>query len=499
MNRLVKIWLGLFVLILPTILLAQQAGKIENGFNVDSFPKVSFVYHSYNPDVLEKANFWNLKEAGSNREFNVEKLSCEAGDLPQNTLVLWEDMGHNGIKQFDFTKKTLLGFFKRVGISSQDKFAIYAFNRRKNDQTALVGITNGLTNDRYQILSAIQNYKHSTELYREFPNRSDMYTAVREGLDILAPKKDVKAIIVFTSGRPMKNSGADSETQVLLKAQQLHIPVYIFQYYYRSGVASESEGFAKSSFGGFFPHKDVDAATNTLAMLYPQMAERYMGHDYKISFTSDAKRGADARMVVLTVDGVDVQEQLLPPSYTVGSWIVLHLWLVVLIVVLLLAILTGVILFIRKTRKNVSDNRRELANLENRRIQDKQAAEHKIYETISELEVKKKREEEERLWRAMEKRNLYPTLTIRSRSETSTYHIEKPKILVGREQDNDLVLNNNTVSRYHAEIVFNGSDFEIIDKQSTNKVIVDGQFVGRAVLRSGCVIGLGEVTLTFYL
>ena len=221
-----EICIVLVSLILTTNLFAQQIGKIEHGFKVDSSPKISFIYHSYNPDVLSETSFWYLKEAGSNKKFHVDKLPAAINSLPQTTFILWEDMAHNDYGQFDFTKKVLSCFFNHADIPASDKFAISAFNRRKNTSSALINLTNGFTNNKSQIESAIQRYKHSTERYPQYPNRSDMYSAIRESMDLLAPLKDAKAIIVFTSGYSMKNSGSDSETQVLLKAQQLHILVY---------------------------------------------------------------------------------------------------------------------------------------------------------------------------------------------------------------------------------------------------------------------------------
>ena len=495
--------LCLLSVFLTTNIFAQITGEIEKGFNVHDFPDVSFVYHSYNPTVLNKSNFWHLKEAGENRDFNIEKLPHATNSLPQTTLILWEDMGHNGYEQFDFTKKVLTGFFNRATIPTSDRFAISAFNRRKNTPSALISLTNGFTNDISTVLSAIQSYKHSTERYAEFPNRSDMYTSIREGLELLAPVKDSKAIIVFTSGYSMRNSGSDSESQVLLKAQQLHIPVYIFQYYYRSGVAPESEGFAKSTFGSFSSFKDADSAESALINLYPQINKRYQGNDYKVSFISAAKRGTEARMIALSVDGVEVQEQLLPPPHTFGSWAAAHPWLVGLIVLLLIALIVCIFLFIRRAQKSAKENRQELADLEQRRLQDKEAAAQ--YQRDMESRAQKERaeqarkSEENRLRHLMEIKNIYPRLKCNLGSNSFIYEIDKPIICIGRDQDNDLVLNDAKVSRHHAEIVFNGSGFIINDKRSTNKVIVNGQFVESMALKTGDIIGLGEVILTFYL
>ena len=505
MKRHNIICIGLLSLFLTTSLFAQQTGKIENGFNVDEYPNVSFIYHSYNPDVLNKSNFWHLKEAGINREFYIEELPVVINSLPQTTVILWEDMAHNGYGQFDFTQKVLSGFFNRAEISTSDKFSISAFNRRKNTSSSLINITNGFTNNKSQIVSAIQSYKHSTEHYPKFPNRSDMYTAIRESMELLAPLKETKAIIVFTSGYSMKNSGSDSEAQVLLKAQQLHIPVYIFQYYYRSGVAPESEGFAKSTFGAFNSYMDVATAEAALLNLYPQISKRYQGHTYKLTFTSTLGRGEDA-IIAMSVDGDEVQGHLVAPSHTLKTWIKAHPWWTVLFVVLLIALIVGIVLFIRKTKKNEAENRRELADLEQRRLQDKEAAEqyqrnleNKARQEQREREGRERQAEDERLRRLMEVKNIFPRLKCRVGANTFTYQIDKPKTLIGREPDNDLILSDDKVSRHHAEIIFNGSSFEIIDKRSTNKVIVNGQFVERAALKSGDIIGLGEVVLTIYI
>ena len=249
----------------------------------------------------------------------------------------------------------------------------------------------------------------------------------------------------------------------------------------------------------------MDAATAETALLYlyPQINKRYQGHDYKVSFTSDAKRGTEARMIVFSVNGVETQEQLLPPPHTFGTWISAHPLWVILFVILLVALTVGAVLFIRKTKKDAAENRQELTYLEECRIRDKEAVEqyHRNLKNKvqQECEGRQKQAEDERLRRLMEVKNISPRLKCRVGTDTFTYQIDKPKTLVGRELDNDSILSDDKISRHHAEIIFNGSHFEIIDKRSTNKVIVNGQFVERAALKSGDIIGLGEVVITFYI
>jgi DNA-binding SARP family transcriptional activator len=69
---------------------------------------------------------------------------------------------------------------------------------------------------------------------------------------------------------------------------------------------------------------------------------------------------------------------------------------------------------------------------------------------------------------------------------------------IGRLPDNDIVLDDATVSRYHAMIVDTGTSFVITDLRSANGVAVAGNRVrGSATLADGDGIRVGDHELTF--
>jgi hypothetical protein len=504
MRRILLICLPLLCLTVQ----AQDMGSIRGGFDVSNFPdRVSFVYHIYNPQALAKSDFQYLKEGGKDREFDLIVLPENHSDEPQTTLFLWEDMAHNGRGQFDFTKNVLSGFFDETNITGQDKFAVSVFNRRKNAPSVLKNLTNGFVADKSQLMQTVEQYRMSTEHYPQFPNRSDMYSAIREGLEKLQPLEGAKSIVVFTAGYSMKNSGSDSESQVLLQAQRLHIPVYIIQYYYKSGVAPESEGFAESTNGTFYSYLDVESAKADLVRIYPQMRDRYFGHSYRITFQSDAKRGDEARVISLKVRGEELQEQFLPPSFSLKGWIRGNVWLFIGIVAVLL-ILVGLAIWIIR-RSIVRRNRRieeKEAEMQSRIL----ASDRNVENIKRQQEEEKRREreeaarkahkaEEEHLAQLMRTKNLYPRLQCRVSNNTFNYTMDKPHITLGRKgYGADVELDSDKVSRNHAEIIFTGGGFEIVDKKSTNKVVVNGVFFDRATLKGGDIIGLGEAVITFY-
>lgn len=499
----------------------QTNGKITDGFNLENFPEVSLIYHSNNPEKLSKENILHLKEAGRTCDFRFDYINKGVANTEQHTIILWEDMAHNGYGQFDFTRKVLDQFFSKVNCDSNDKFAIYAFNRRKNTPSVLNKVTDDFITNGNIIKNCIQNYEHSTEHYQQFPNRSDMYTAIRESMEILASLQGTKSIIVFTAGYSMRNSGSDSESQVLKKAQDLHIPVYVIQYAYNSGVAANSEGFAKSTYGLFKSYRtsiyitleqSVAAASSDLIELYPQIEKRYQGNDYKITFTSTAQKGDEARMISMSVDGIEVSEQLLPPSMTFGAWIEQNTVLFIVILIVVIVLLALLVMFILKTKKKdaqqqeeIQQQQRKTRELEEQHRQDQAAYEAREKERLAQEEAKrleeerqKRQDEYDKMMNLMRMKNLYPRMTCDTGTDKFVYEIDRPYITVGRECDNTLVIDRPTVSRHHAEIVFNGNAFEIINKSQTNKVIVNGCFVDRGVLKSNDKIGLGEVVITFY-
>jgi len=82
--------------------------------------------------------------------------------------------------------------------------------------------------------------------------------------------------------------------------------------------------------------------------------------------------------------------------------------------------------------------------------------------------------------------------------KASRYAIRSPVWRIGRSRDNELTLEDSSVSRRHAEIQ-RGHDgkFSIVDRDSTNGVFVNNERVGRCELHDGDMIEIGDVVLRF--
>lgn len=75
--------------------------------------------------------------------------------------------------------------------------------------------------------------------------------------------------------------------------------------------------------------------------------------------------------------------------------------------------------------------------------------------------------------------------------------LSKSVMVIGRTEDNDVVLDHRSISRHHAQIVQENGHYHIVDLQSANGVRVNGEEYGKVELRKGDHIDLGHVRLRF--
>lgn len=69
--------------------------------------------------------------------------------------------------------------------------------------------------------------------------------------------------------------------------------------------------------------------------------------------------------------------------------------------------------------------------------------------------------------------------------------------VIGRDPNNDIFLNDMTVSRSHATIEPAGTTYRIVDTNSFNGVWVNGTNVSSTVLKSGDIVQIGAFSLIF--
>jgi pSer/pThr/pTyr-binding forkhead associated (FHA) protein len=75
--------------------------------------------------------------------------------------------------------------------------------------------------------------------------------------------------------------------------------------------------------------------------------------------------------------------------------------------------------------------------------------------------------------------------------------LDKAAQVIGRTEDNDVVINHRSISRHHAKIVREGDSYTVVDQASANGVFVNGEKYDRVELRPGDMVDLGHVRMRF--
>ena len=79
-----------------------------------------------------------------------------------------------------------------------------------------------------------------------------------------------------------------------------------------------------------------------------------------------------------------------------------------------------------------------------------------------------------------------------------TYPLNREVIHIGRKRTNDIVINEEKISRFHAEIRYEGGQFVLYDLGSLNGVVINNSLVRRqATLQPGDVIVIGSYSFVF--
>lgn len=81
--------------------------------------------------------------------------------------------------------------------------------------------------------------------------------------------------------------------------------------------------------------------------------------------------------------------------------------------------------------------------------------------------------------------------------QTRTWSITKARTTIGRMNDNDVILDSETVGRWHAVLQLKGENFYLQDLGSTNTVLLNKKEITSAKLTTGDVFDIGGIKIRF--
>jgi DNA-binding NtrC family response regulator len=96
-----------------------------------------------------------------------------------------------------------------------------------------------------------------------------------------------------------------------------------------------------------------------------------------------------------------------------------------------------------------------------------------------------------------------PTLHVRRcilqavEDPSQEWTFDKEEIRIGSMEDNDVVLGDDTVSRYHCRITQEDNGYVLLDQRSTNGTFINKVRIREAFVKSGSIVSVGQSQLRF--
>jgi hypothetical protein len=82
-------------------------------------------------------------------------------------------------------------------------------------------------------------------------------------------------------------------------------------------------------------------------------------------------------------------------------------------------------------------------------------------------------------------------------STKTTFEINKPRISIGRADNNHVILSSGSISREHCHLVYTENGFALIDSASTHGTALNGKMVRQHYLENGDYIQLANVVIQY--
>lgn len=78
------------------------------------------------------------------------------------------------------------------------------------------------------------------------------------------------------------------------------------------------------------------------------------------------------------------------------------------------------------------------------------------------------------------------------------FELKDNEILIGRNSQCRIAINNSTVSSRHARVLKEGQYYKLEDTGSLNGTFLNGKMVRNAILKNGDRVRIGEIILIYY-
>jgi len=342
-----------------------------------------------------------------------------------------------------------------------------------------------LKNDLIGKISAKQDTAH----------RVDLYKNILAALDYVASQPDLpknRLFVVLSTGKNNSKSTISS-SECVNRAKELGIPVYAVTYLpsdtaYAAGMMM-NRVCIRTNGKNVHARSQIDII-NALADFFSIPSPAYMSESaYDLVFQVQPENGINhsgielnfrgAREIFTVSDGSSTS--LIPEDYKLYLWISIGILGLVVVIMILVNVISGR----GKTQSNAEPVELPSAPIqEPRPLFVKGAVQAPVKPAPSAVEP------------PVEPKPGQPVVLVSMDGRTATYPLSKAETTIGRHENNDICLAEQTVTGKHAIIHLKGKEISITDLGSTNGTFVNGERIRNKQIVHGDKIRLGNVELT---
>lgn len=396
------------------------------------------------------------------------------------------------------------------GLSRGDKYIIATFDWYRNGKYVQLPFGSEFSDDYNDITDKIASINPPAPLGNK-QQGADIYDALNASLDLLSKVNDTlpKNILLLSDDFPNIVSSFDP-AQIVSKSNELEIPIYAVSFNINSSrynLVTELEICAKTNGEYHLSGKnDIKSASSELGGFIDRMNQNSLGVHRQVRYTSSQPQAAQE--VSLKIDLKDAKSLKYQVEYPfqIIDWIKyrpLTFAGIILGLVLTIVLITVIISKVKRTKQlRIQKDMEMLAAQERSQhelsaIQQQQVRMTQQYE--SEKQALNNKLLNEKLTRKLDQMRIECQLIQTINGKTSVIPMRGIHFTIGRAPDNDLVIDQPYVSKYHLKIQFTESgQFYVTDLRSTNGTLLNNmKLTDSAMLSNGDVLSMGMVDLKF--
>jgi hypothetical protein len=479
-----------FSVILTIIILLICSGKAKaqeiQVVNVDSslFPniKMGILYKGKTKFVQDE-----LSILQNERKIPYTIQESAPGSAPEKGRTVYfliESSGNTYGKAISVLKDGVKGALDNL--DDQDLVNAGYFGSMALDSLGLQMINERFTDKKESFSTKLDNkiITKPDSLYR-----SDLYKSIFESLEYIENQKDLPSNKLFVVLSVARNNSTStiSSAECISKARDLGIPVYAVTYLSNDSVYSSgmiTRICAKTGGKNIQCRSSVEVINAITDFINSPIPQSMQEAAYDLLFAVFTDKLPESSITldlnykgnrqIFTVSDPN-SGSLIPQDFKKYIWISIGILGVIVIFMLLINALG------KKNKNNIQENNEETISV--------QQKDETIISTPERLKIQQSPN-------TIQNTSSGPAILVSIGGRTNTYSLLFPETKIGRDTKNDVVIPEQTVTKYHAVIKWDKTKIEIEDLGSTNGTFVNGDRIRKSELKHGDRIKLGLVELT---